>query len=81
MTGSCVFPRSETENLAQSWDNPDPQTWIFKLREGVTFHDGSPLTADDVVFTYQTILKPEMNAPLRGLSHRSRRSRPSIRGR
>ena len=54
-------------NLAQSWDNPDPQTWIFKLREGVTFHDGTPLTADDVVFTYQTILKPEMNAPLRGL--------------
>ncbi len=54
-------------NLAQSWENPDPLTWIFKLREGVTFHDGSPLTADDVVFTYQTILKPETNAPLRGL--------------
>ena len=54
-------------NLAQSWENPDPQTWIFKLRDGVTFHDGTPLTADDVVFTYQTILKPEMNAPLRGL--------------
>ncbi|HEV2605786.1 MAG TPA: ABC transporter substrate-binding protein [Microvirga sp.] len=54
-------------NLAQSWENPDPQTWIFKLRDGVTFHDGSPLTADDVVFTYQTILKPETNAPLRGL--------------
>jgi len=54
-------------NLAQSWENPDPQTWIFQLREGVAFHDGSPLTADDVVFTYQTLLKPELNAPLRGL--------------
>jgi peptide/nickel transport system substrate-binding protein len=54
-------------NLAQSWENPDPQTWIVKLRDGVTFHDGSPLTADDVAFTYQTILKPETNAPLRGL--------------
>lgn len=54
-------------NLAQSWRNPDPKTWIFKLRDGVTFHDGSPLTADDVVFTYQTLLKPEMNAPLRSL--------------
>ena len=54
-------------NLAQSWQNPDPKTWIFKLRDGVTFHDGSPLTADDVVFTFQTLLKPEMNAPLRSL--------------
>ena len=56
-------------NLAQSWENPDPQTWIFKLRDGVTFHDGTPLTADDVVFTYQTILKPEMNAPSAGPVH------------
>ena len=54
-------------NLARSWENPDPLTWIFTLRDGVVFHDGSPLTADDVVFTYQTILKPEMNAPLRAL--------------
>lgn len=54
-------------NLAQSWTNPDPKTWIFRLRDGVTFHDGSPLTADDVVFTFQTLLKPELNAPLRSL--------------
>ena len=54
-------------NLAQSWQNPDPKTWVFKLRDGVTFHDGSPLTADDVVFTFQTLLKPELNAPLRSL--------------
>jgi peptide/nickel transport system substrate-binding protein len=54
-------------NLAKSWENPDPLTWIFTLRDGIVFHDGSPLTADDVVFTYQTILKPEMNAPLRAL--------------
>ena len=54
-------------NLAVGWENPDPTTWIFRLRQGVKFHDGSPLTADDVVFTYQTLLKPETNAPLRGL--------------
>jgi peptide/nickel transport system substrate-binding protein len=34
--------------LAESWDNPDPLTWTFTLREGVTFSDGTPLTATDV---------------------------------
>lgn len=37
--------------LAASWENPDSLTWLFRLRRGVTFHDGSPLTADDVVFS------------------------------
>jgi peptide/nickel transport system substrate-binding protein len=39
--------------LAESWSTPDPTTWVFKLRSGVQFHDRSPLTADDVVFSYQ----------------------------
>jgi len=37
--------------LAKSWDNPDNLTWRFHLRKGVTFHDGSNFTADDVKFT------------------------------
>lgn len=38
-------------NLAQSWDvSPDGATYTFHLRPGVTFHDGSPLTAADVKF-------------------------------
>ena len=37
--------------LAKSWDNPDNLTWRFHLREGVTFHDGSKFTAEDVKFT------------------------------
>ena len=37
--------------LATSWKPVDDTTWEFKLREGVTFHDGSPFTAKDVVFT------------------------------
>ncbi|WP_299967240.1 ABC transporter substrate-binding protein [uncultured Roseobacter sp.] len=37
--------------LAESWENVDETTWRFKLREGVTFHNGNTFTADDVVFT------------------------------
>jgi peptide/nickel transport system substrate-binding protein len=40
--------------LAESW-TADGNVWTFKLREGVTFHDGSPFTADDVVFTFERI--------------------------
>ncbi|MFT8242580.1 ABC transporter substrate-binding protein [Roseomonas sp. BN140053] len=37
--------------LATSWRAVDETTWEFKLREGVTFHDGSPFTAEDVRFS------------------------------
>ena len=37
--------------LATSWENTDPETWIFKIREGVVFHDGSELTASDAAFS------------------------------
>ncbi|MGD8563456.1 MAG: ABC transporter substrate-binding protein [Desulfarculaceae bacterium] len=37
--------------LAEKWENPDNLTWIFHLRKGVKFHDGSPLTAEDVAFS------------------------------
>lgn len=53
--------------LATRWETPDPTTFIFHLREGVTFHDGKPFTADDVVFTYRSILDPAFNAPFRAL--------------
>ncbi len=38
--------------LAESWDStPDAKTWRFKLRKGVEFHNGKPLTVEDVVFS------------------------------
>ncbi len=38
--------------LAESWKAIDATTWEFKLRKDVKFHDGTPFTADDVVFTF-----------------------------
>ncbi|MBL8674191.1 MAG: ABC transporter substrate-binding protein, partial [Rhodospirillales bacterium] len=37
--------------LAEKWGQIDATTWFFDLRQGVKFHDGSPFTADDVVFS------------------------------
>lgn len=39
-------------------ETPDATTYVFKLRPGVLFHDGSPLTADDVVANYQWMMSP-----------------------
>jgi peptide/nickel transport system substrate-binding protein len=39
--------------LAESWKAIDDTTWEFKLRRGVKFHDGTPFTADDVIFSFE----------------------------
>ncbi len=45
--------------LATKWDvSPDGRDWIFHLRKGVRWHDGSEFTADDVKFTYDTVIDP-----------------------
>ncbi len=54
-------------DLAASWENPDPTTWVFHLRDGLTFSDGTPLTADDVVYTFQTETDPKFGSPMRAL--------------
>lgn len=49
--------------LATEWHTlPDqPDTWEFKLRQNVTFHDGAPFTADDAVFSIQRAMAPTSN--------------------
>ncbi|ETA53419.1 ABC transporter substrate-binding protein [Ponticoccus alexandrii] len=61
MTSTMFFDRlvnfdenlQVSPGLAESWTNEDETTWTLKLREGVTFHDGSPFTAADVVYSLE----------------------------
>jgi peptide/nickel transport system substrate-binding protein len=39
--------------IAESFSNPDPKTWEFKLRKGVKFHNGEPVTVQDVAYSYE----------------------------
>ncbi|MBI4266313.1 MAG: ABC transporter substrate-binding protein [Acidobacteria bacterium] len=52
--------------LAASMDNPDPLTYIVRLRPGVRFHDGHELTATDVVYTFGSFLDPEFISARKG---------------
>ena len=45
--------------LATSWQNTSPSTVRFNLRKNVKFHDGTPFTADDVVFSFDRIRQPQ----------------------
>ena len=53
--------------LAASWRRLDERSFEFNLRRGVRFHDGRPLTAADVKFTFESILNPATHSPKRGL--------------
>ncbi len=55
--------------LATSWSSNTAATvWTFKIRTGVKFHNGHPLTADDVVYTYKLLTDPKSpNATLAGV--------------
>src|SRR3546814_4472528 len=51
--------------LATSWKPTSDTTWEFKLRQGVKFHDGSPFTAKDVVFSIERPAKvPNSPSPM-----------------
>jgi peptide/nickel transport system substrate-binding protein len=47
-------------SLAESWEiSPDGTVYTFAIRQGVTFHDGSPMTMDDVVFSLERVFDPK----------------------
>ena len=45
--------------LAESWENPDPLTWIFKLRRGVRYHNGDEVEAEDLAFWLRWMNEPK----------------------
>jgi len=55
--------------LAESWSvAPDRKSWTFRLRQGVRWNDGQPLTAEDVAFTWNEIMyNPQFNRITYGL--------------
>jgi peptide/nickel transport system substrate-binding protein len=53
-------------DLALSWSaNPALTEWVFKLREGVVFHDGAPCTAEDVAASFKAMLDPKVASSAR----------------
>ncbi|MFQ5508384.1 MAG: ABC transporter substrate-binding protein [Leptospirillia bacterium] len=55
-----------TGDLAASWETPTPTTYLFHLKSGFRFHDGTPVTAQDVVYTFRWMLDPDNLSPHRG---------------
>ncbi|RMD63081.1 MAG: ABC transporter substrate-binding protein [Alphaproteobacteria bacterium] len=57
-------------DLAKDWSvSDDGKEWTFNLREGVTFHNGDPFTADDVIFTYNRSKDPRKSIHSRVVSN------------
>jgi peptide/nickel transport system substrate-binding protein len=53
--------------LATEWSQPDATTWQFKLRQGVTFHNGEPFTVDDAVASINKEVDPATKSEIAGL--------------
>jgi len=62
--GKAVLGFSETKGVVTSWQILDETTWELKVRTGITFHDGSPLTAEDLAFSINHALDPAFGSKL-----------------
>lgn len=54
-------------DLVETADTTDAQTWSFKLRQGVTFHDGKDLTPEDVLASYHHFMKEDSESPMKSI--------------
>lgn len=55
-----------TPQIATAWEYISDTELVLTIREGVTFHDGTPLTADDVAFSVSRIINPDFGSPQLG---------------
>ena len=66
--------------LAQTWRSADARTWRFILRDGLTWSDGAPLTAEDVVWTARRVVDPTTGFAEQGDFFAVINARASLRG-
>jgi peptide/nickel transport system substrate-binding protein len=66
---SRLFHKNEAgepvEGIVEAWEQTDPTTYRFRIRKGIRFHDGRPLDARDVRYTFQSMMDPALGSPLR----------------
>jgi peptide/nickel transport system substrate-binding protein len=66
LTGYDNYEQKDVPGLASSWEHTaDGLTWTFHLRKGVSWSDGEPFNADDVIFTLDATFDPKMPSPNR----------------
>ncbi|WP_375602921.1 ABC transporter substrate-binding protein [Enterobacter hormaechei] len=59
-----VSPSGEIQpRLAEKWENKDNTVWTFHLRPGITWSDGTPITAEDIVWSWQRLVDPKTASP------------------
>jgi ABC-type oligopeptide transport system, periplasmic component len=59
-----VSPKGEIQpRLAEKWENKDNTVWTFHLRPGITWSDGTAITAQDVVWSWQRLVDPKTASP------------------
>ncbi|AOP81965.1 periplasmic oligopeptide-binding protein [Enterobacter hormaechei] len=59
-----VSPAGEIQpRLAEKWENKDNTVWTFHLRPGIIWSDGTPITAEDIVWSWQRLVDPKTASP------------------